>query len=385
MRAPARAFIVLATTAVVLFALASVAVAYDEPGGLSEHHKDADGVVHDCISCHMPDASGKTACNMCHWPRPTDVNTSVKGPHGSYSTATKRCDACHAVHDAGGTKLLPGATTTASCNACHDGTGGRGVYGAIMARTGTDPVVAGGMHAIDTTSVVPGGNFETGGSATMALTGVGGTLGCDDCHSPHDSQTVTGFPSERWRSSWRLNVITGFKSNKLLRQRPGDTTGTPVTEYGSDWCLACHKGRGGSSVAHNHPSESSATTSTPFTYANVARLASDDATSVTTTGTLAATNRGYLIPFPRTTQQGAHLPICQQCHEDSRNVGTLNENIGDATPFSITATDGLVPADNPRFQNFPHETLSFRLLVEAKPTYYDDDLCLNCHVGSQLN
>jgi predicted CXXCH cytochrome family protein len=35
--------------------------------------------------------------------------------------------------------------------------------------------------------------------------------------------------------------------------------------------------------------------------------------------------------------------------------------------------------DNPRFQNFPHETENPQLLVET-----DDDLCLNCHTPANL-
>jgi predicted CXXCH cytochrome family protein len=385
MRIPAKALVVLTFAAVVLLAFGAAAFAYDEPDNMPERHTGTGGVTRDCVPCHVPDATGNQ-CAMCHAPHNGTKLGAVagKGPHGLYTTTTKRCEACHALHDAGGDKLLAASTVTASCNTCHDGTGGKGAYGAILARTGVDPQMTGGGHAIDTTSAVPGGDAESGGSATMSLSGVGGTLGCNDCHSPHDSQTVTGFPSERWRTTFPLNVVTKTKTNKLLRQHPGDTTGTAVTEYGSDWCLACHKGRGDLGAAHNHPVDSIVTTTTPFTYANVALLSTDDPTSVTVLGTLAGTNRGYLMPYPRTAQQGAHLPICQQCHEDSRNVGTLTDNIGDAVPFSVTATDGNVPTDNPRFQNFPHETVNYRLLVEASTGAYFDDLCLNCHPSAQL-
>jgi hypothetical protein len=45
----------------------------------------------------------------------------------------------------------------------------------------------------------------------------------------------------------------------------------------------------------------------------------------------------------------------------------------------VTATDGAVPTNNPRFQTFPHETVNRRMLVET-----DDHLCLNCHPASRL-
>lgn len=386
MRSRSRFAVITATFALVSLGLfASNALAYDEPNEMPEAHTGTGGVLRDCVPCHVPDSSGQV-CSMCHAPHNGAAlgTAAAKGPHGLYTTTTQRCPACHEIHDAGGARLLAGATVTVSCGMCHDGTGGKGVYGAIQARTGIDPQTIGGGHAIDTTSVVPGGNAATGGSATMAFGGPNGTLSCDDCHSPHDSQTVRAYASERWRTSYPLNLMKNVETTKLLRQHPGDTTGTGVTEYGSDWCLACHQGRGGASAAHNHPVDSFAATSTPFTYSNVALLASDDATSVTTTGTLTGTNRGFLIPYPRTEQQGTHAPICQQCHEDARNVGTLTGAIGDAESFSVTATDGANAADNPCFQNFPHETQNYRLLVEATSTAYYDDLCLNCHPVTQL-
>lgn len=384
MRSRSRFAVITITLALIALCLfVSTAVAYDEPKNMPEDHVGS--VITDCAPCHVPDSSGQY-CSVCHAPHmsPNLGPAAAKGPHGLYTTTTRRCPACHEIHDAAGPQLLPGATVTSSCETCHDGTGGMGVYGAIEARTGVDPQTTGGGHSVDTTSVVPGGDAASGGSSTMAFGGLNGNLGCDDCHSPHDSQTVAAYASERWRTSYPLALLKGTKTTKLLRQHPGDTTGTAVTEYGSDWCLACHKGRGATGPVHNHPVDSLATTTTPFTYSNIARLASDDPTSVTTTGTLAGTNRGYLIPYPRTPEQGAHAPICQQCHEDARSVGTLTNNVGDAAPYSITATDGNVPTDNPRFQNFPHETQNFRLLVEADATSYYDDLCLNCHPLSQL-
>jgi hypothetical protein len=88
-----------------------------------------------------------------------------------------------------------------------------------------------------------------------------------------------------------------------------------------------------------------------------------------------------LMPFPRTAEQGDHYPICQQCHEDSRNVGNLSADGSQArsAPMVITSEDGQTSTDNPRFQNFPHETVNERLLVET-----GDDLCMNCHPPAML-
>ena len=48
--------------------------------------------------------------------------------------------------------LLPAATIKDTCNSCHDGTGGNGVYGVVEARTGGDP---GAEHRTETTCVDP--------------------------------------------------------------------------------------------------------------------------------------------------------------------------------------------------------------------------------------
>jgi hypothetical protein len=162
---------------------------------------------------------------------------------------------------------------------------------------------------------------------------------------------------------------------------------------------------------------------------------------------LALSNRGFVM-WPVRATAGLHpdgrigdaeferpkAPICQQCHEDSRDVetgfsyidtdkdvphaGTVNSVLG------LTSTTGTAVGDlrspvnggttdnygsvanniatspdqdvqpsnapflndgNPAFQNFPHETQNYRLLVEGGDSNRaeggsNDDLCLNCHV-----
>lgn len=374
-----RTTLIAAAALLMLLLLPAVAFAFDEPH--SQPETTTTGTDHGggsfraCNDCHRSaTAGGSGDCTVCHFGNPPERG---KGPHGVYSTVSDRCDACHQTHAAAGAKLLPASTVTASCFSCHDGTGGKGVFGAIAARG----LVVGGQHAIDTTNVVPGGDPATGGSATMAFKGLGGNLGCDDCHSPHDSRTVAVFSIERRRTASKDDVgPTGVKTDRLLRQNPGGSTATS-TVYGSDWCLACHKGRASAGAVHNHPVDSNAATSTPFYYEHAAVLSADAMTTSTVLGTLALTNRGYLMPYPRTAQQAGHAPICQQCHGNALFVGTLNAtgDAGDAATFTITAADGNAASDNPRFQNFPHETVNTRLLVES-----GDDLCTNCHPVTAL-
>lgn len=297
------------------------------------------------------------------------------GPHGGFADSTKLCGMCHTLHAAPtGKSLLPRQTVTQTCFFCHDGTSasGSGVYGAIQGRGLT--VAAG--HRCEVTNVVPGGAAD-GGDAT-AIFSEGGNLGCGDCHTPHGSQKVAAFAWERARLS-PTDINRGLTGSALLRQRPGDAA-TPVTEYGSDWCLACHKGRSSGGPVHNHPVDSKLVRADPYVYDRVVRMQTNTSTAEVVIGTMGRIaeggnirrrhNRGFVMPYPRVPQQAGHGPICQHCHEDARNVGS----VGAVESATITTRDGTTATDNPRFQNFPHESTNRRLLVET-----DDDLCTNCH------
>ncbi|MCE5204428.1 MAG: cytochrome c3 family protein [Actinomycetia bacterium] len=411
--------IIGAFAAALVVAHTSAASAYQEPYVIS-------GSVSDCTICHFqggffgpnPDDS----CVNCHATPPYDGNApgfafdDWKGPHGNYTASTTKCRVCHSVHNApaGGVLLLAGATVTDTCFTCHDGTGGWGVYGTIKARTGVDPqdrdpATGGAAHRmIEPTSTIPGGDSATGGDATRMFSGTGGVLACNDCHSVHGAQTVGAFKGDRIRV--RANEPSPA-TDRLLKKRPTGAS-SETTAYGSDWCAGCHAGRMSGGVVENHPVDAGPGA---FTYSQVAILATEAPTATTIFGPLGGVpydwtysssehwvdqpsnsgNRGYLMPWPRTPEQGAHKPICQQCHEDSRNAGALDATgtIGDAAPARIVSPDSVTwdgstwvttTADNPRFQNFPHETVNDYMLVEGSPTTSGDDLCMNCHPQGQL-
>ena len=308
------------------------------------------------------------ACIECHGTG--DPGTGdVSGPHGGYSTTTSKCRVCHSVHVAtGGTLLLPAATIEGTCETCHDGTGGKGVYGVVESRLGTAPASA---HTIDMTNLIPGGDASSGASSTVTFNGLSGKLTCTDCHSSHGSNVVAPFTGDRAR----VSTSTVITSSRLLKRRPTTATST-VEFYGSDWCGGCHSGRlSGSGVSGNHPVDSRASTETPFIYEQVARVAGVNTTQ-TVLGTLGRDNFGYVIPDPRTSEQGGHYPICQQCHEDARRVGNVSaQQVDPSEIFAVTATLSPVPvADNPEFQVFPHESQNEAFLLESL-----DGLCLNCH------
>lgn len=336
------------------------------------------------------DGSESVCYSACHH----QVDIPSQGPHGSYSVGTNKCKICHTLHAAAeeSVKLLPAATIVDTCFTCHDGTGGQGVYGTILARTGSEPT---GGHRFSATNVIPGGDPVTGGDATRVFREEDtGNLICTDCHSAHGSDVVEPFMGERARS---VNLVV-FTKDRLLRRQPTGAV-APVDEYGSDWCLGCHEGRGAGGMVENHPVDTIATAPAgqPYIYNSLPVLANDGPTTQTVLAPLAAIggnpefelpkqlNRGYLMPYPRSPLQDGRGPICQQCHEDSRNVGALDAGgVATASVGELQDPDGLpndpgISTANPRFQNFPHETENARMLVEA-----EDDLCMNCHPMNQL-
>lgn len=320
-----------------------------------------------------PAATPASSCPTCHGLEAEITSPTVaptrKGPHGGYTSGTNKCSTCHTVHGAASYRsLLPEATIVGTCNTCHDGTGGGGVYGVIKQRTGLDP---GGQHGVGSTSV-PGGNPE-GGAINVTFTGESGGLTCTDCHSPHDSETVAPFIGDRLRSS--ADTTSAKRTNRLLKQMPTSAETTSAA-YGTEWCIGCHKGSHSDAevVVQNHPVGDS---SDGLDYMNVYRMSAYDSPDVDPElGPLGGDNLGYVVP--RTTPPTGALPICQQCHEDSRKIGNLVWQVV-SSEESFTPTSDGIGNGNPRFQNFPHETVNAQLLVELETGGAKDTLCLNCH------
>jgi predicted CXXCH cytochrome family protein len=305
-----------------------------------------------CEDCHVTWEGGTFDTGT--YPAGEDAGDHAKdgaGPHGYYRSDTNKCRMCHTVHKAPSTSalMLPAATIEATCFSCHDNTGAKGVYSAIKARNGS--VVA--SHSIDSTTNVPGGSFD-----------LAARLSCPSCHSVHRATTVAPFRTDR-----AVSMLGGAKtSNALLRDDVGGKPRGTYTKYGADWCAGCHDQRhsGGSIV--NHPTEASKTLDPAwvgFDYGKVPSVKGVADQSTETTG-LGRSNFGYVMPSPRTTAQAGHDPICQQCHEDARDVGVP----GAAVAFSPT---------NPIDYSFPHQGTTVHLVVEEH-----DDLCMNCHPVAQL-
>lgn len=337
----------------------------------------------DCVDCHGNDE----AALLDPGADPALLASVRKGPHSNFQVATAGCQTCHSVHSATGTTLLPADSVEAVCESCHDGTSGTGVYGVVKACTGLEPTAG---HRVGQTNVVPGGD-AAGGPSAVAFSGESGMLTCTDCHSPHDAGTVAPFSGDRLRSTPTSDAAYATKTNRLLKALPTGAD-TPVAEYGAGWCAGCHKGRVGqhaedSGLMQDHPVMADDT----YTYDNVPVVTGVGAIT-TTLGSLGQSNRGYVMPGPslgeptlKSPLQEGQAPLCQQCHEDTRDVGPAERGTnptltGPEQEFRVTAYgEDADPLDNPRFQAFPHESATPNLLVRAPEPEEPNSLCLNCH------
>lgn len=350
-----------------------------------------------CPSCHgiedgatSPTVAPRTVSATAFADSEAGTNVGTrKGPHGGYTTGTNKCELCHVVHnDPQASYLLLRAQTVVDlCYTCHDGTGGSGVYGVIQARTGKP---AASEHRVETTTApdagmqVPGGQSD-GTTRTVGFSGTGGSLTCTDCHSPHGTDCVKPFIGDRMRTS-DDSTVASIATNHLLKTKPGRSgeVTVAISAYGSDWCETCHKGRHSDSTATINHAVADSSTAPGWNYSRVNKVAGYNTTTVAT-GSLGGDNFGYVSdPSWRKATGNQKAPICQQCHEDARNVGDTNpsEISTPATPaegFQVTTPDSQNATDNPRFQNFPHEGENVDFLVET-----NDDLCMNCHTVSSL-
>ncbi len=255
------------------------------------------------------------------------------GPHGNYSDVTDKCKECHDVHEAQGTlKLLMRNTVYDTCQYCHDGATAKRVYEFTYTE--------GASHTCETTT----------GSLELGIENLTTTLTCSSCHSPHDNpnRVVDVF----------LGDTTDTQSNRLVLRDPNPNQPVATSQtvnYGARFCADCHSRRHVTGTLANHPVD------TATYYYNYV-------TSSAGTGNLGRTNARYKMTL---TSGDDPDPICQQCHEDYRDVETaFNFN-----PISATYPTGV----NPEYANFPHETISTRLRAET-----GDDLCQNCHITTEL-
>lgn len=317
-------------------------------------------------------------CEQCHADNSQSAPYSGSGPHKNYAATTNKCVVCHKVHNApaGGIKLLPAATVTATCLTCHDGTASSiGPYDSITAHAGT----VAGEHTCEAGSAIPGGT-----------TALDRNLSCSHCHAVHGAKTVVAFLRDSGRAGTASSSIGGsdeyVTSDCLLRSDLRGTVAGTYPEYGAQWCAACHDQRhsvNGAGVV-NHPVDNIATWGygdvvstllTPGLWRLEQPVGSGQAIS------LGRTNSGYIMAPAAAASDGRielanrRAPMCQQCHEDARDM----EGVVFDGDYSFRGSDPWNLHTNPAFLTFPHQTTGSNMLVE---TY--DDLCTNCHPADGL-
>jgi predicted CXXCH cytochrome family protein len=303
-----------------------------------------------------------------------------------------------------------------------DTLGGSGPYlllrNAFLARTASNKLLRDYINGVDMRQTALGGNPPTGNAVTY-------------------NQTL-----EQWDP-----ILAG--DNELSANAPFNNGQNDATaEYGSAFCYSCHQGRLGNTqsgttgasivldpdvaalvtdntlTAINHPTNMKlpyravgglTAASVGFFGQNPSGIANGGGWPQAYMTGLALSNAGYTMypvqvnPDGRVEDvnrqrpvvgTGSGAPICQQCHEDFRNVeaafdysdtdkdvpfsDTVNGLIG-ATGSTVPGAAHFIQAGNPLFQNFPHETEALRMLVEGGDSAQigggnNDDLCLNCHV-----
>ncbi|MDO8963044.1 MAG: cytochrome c3 family protein, partial [Coriobacteriia bacterium] len=317
-------------------------------------------------------------CAQCHAVDSNDPPADGSGPHRHYSTTTSKCAVCHSVHNApaGGIILLRGATVSATCLMCHDGTqSGIGPYHTIEKHGG----VVTAEHEVDVTNAIPGGSTD-----------LVGNLGCSNCHSVHGAKTVQPFLRDSGFAGTTFVEGAGLwvTSDCLLRSDLNGAAPGTYAEYGARWCAACHDQRHSDSSTVNHPVESDPTWGYGDVVSSVlATSYSYDILYTTIATGMGRTNGGFIMaPAPASGDGRVEVrrdPMCQQCHEDARVVTDPFE--GDytyrgATDPSDPSYDPFEPNPiNPKFLTFPHQTTNVNMLVEQY-----DDLCMNCHPVSAL-
>lgn len=137
----------------------------------------------------------------------TGSGLSTKNPHGNYVNDTDQCSKCHVTHNAQGISLINQPTQTQACYLCHDA-GGQSQYD-VADQFGKTAPYAASHHKIPE-----------------------GTQQCSDCHNPHDGGRDGQGNSIHWP--------------RLLQ-----SSASPSTHSGNDFCFSCHQNAQGNTKAIN--------------------------------------------------------------------------------------------------------------------------------------
>jgi predicted CXXCH cytochrome family protein len=161
---------------------------------------------------------------------------AAANPHGAYSVVTQGCKSCHATHDSPseGLPLLPGASISAFCYTCHDGTGSS--FNAL--------------EQFQAASVESSHNMQVG------------AFECASCHTPHQGpaefnpRSLDSGPSRESTGSIVCAGCHGTSSALVGGDVYGRViataheTSVPLPPSGTAVrCIACHLPHGSSNQA----------------------------------------------------------------------------------------------------------------------------------------
>ncbi len=250
-------------------------------------------------------------------------------PHGGFTTTTRKCAVCHAVHNANPFgELLLQSTVAEACEYCH--VGGAGGY---------TQVYGGDMGNYYGTDLDNAHNSWVVGSTNYGVT-------CSDCHQVHGAtQAMTSNPYLTTKILVGGKTYTGTNYDTFA-QAPlsTDTSDTALTK----WCTACHDSSlGTGNVYYNGPDWAGGTPDTSgMPYTQQAHVMTDDILT-------------YTMPSGETTQVAwVGSGQCSSCH---------------ASGYQTSA--------------WPHFTPGVRFLVSgadasesvAATSSANDGVCMRCH------
>lgn len=166
--------------------------------------------------------------------------------HGPFSSTTDKCSSCHRMHDSQGAKLISQTTLTGLCLSCH--AKGQSADTDVLDGIYLDAQNAGHGWGVANGTLLGGGFDYVGqsqpvtGRHTIGLaavpygseTGQVFTLGCVDCHTPHQGPNY-----------------------RLLRQRPGAATSNIAVTWNGPWTDTSQTTRGGDYAAYTETDFSS--------------------------------------------------------------------------------------------------------------------------------
>lgn len=159
--------------------------------------------------------------------------------HGPFTSATDKCSACHRMHDSQGAKLTSQPAPTDLCLSCH--AKGQAADTDVLGGTYLDAQNAEHGWGVADGALLGGGFNYVGEDAPVTSkhnlgvteapygtkTGQVLTLGCLDCHTPHQGPNY-----------------------RLLRQRPGAAAADIAVASNGPWTDASQTARGGDYAAY---------------------------------------------------------------------------------------------------------------------------------------